>query len=78
MQFECCRATVLRAERAARQSRKCSKDRGERYGKRNIAANGKRGEVGRRDLFGDKAESHRSCRSTQSFRTVESLFMRQP
>jgi hypothetical protein len=43
-----------------------------------IAANGKRGEVGKRDLFGAKAESHRSCRSTQRFRTVESLFMRQP
>ena len=40
-----------------------------------FAANWKHGEVGKRDLFGEKAESHRSCQSTQSFRTGESRFM---
>lgn len=46
--------------------------------KNSFAANWKRGEVGKGDLLGEKAESHRSCRSARSFRTVESLFMRQP
>jgi hypothetical protein len=43
-----------------------------------IAAKWKRGETGDRDLFDAKAESHRSCRSMQGFRTVEILFMREP
>jgi hypothetical protein len=40
-----------------------------------IDANWKRGEAGDRDLFGEKAEGHRSCRSMQGVRTVEILFM---
>src|SRR5712691_7354155 len=43
-----------------------------------LVANGECGEARRRDLLGDKAENGGSCRSTQSFRGVQSRFMQRP
>jgi|SRR5580700_5500348 hypothetical protein len=39
-----------------------------------MTANGECGEVGRRDLFGGKAENDEWCKSTQSFRAVVESF----
>jgi hypothetical protein len=40
--------------------------------------NGEWGEAGGRDLFGGKTQRDGARRSTQSFRVVDSGFMRQP
>ena len=45
---------------------------------RKTIVNGECGEAGRSDLFGGKTQRDGAWRSTQSFRVVDSGFMRQP
>ncbi len=46
--------------------------------KRKTVVNGERGEAGRSDLFDGKTQRDGAWRSTESFRVVDSGFMRQP
>jgi hypothetical protein len=77
MQIQWREGRTLRCAEAVRRSAEDSTARAGASRKSRMTANGEWGEAGRRDLFGGKAENDEWCRGTQSFRAVESRFMRQ-